>query len=56
MDDELHVVFRGTLTDLMVTADPELYLPFVSYATGQTVLYVGLQETLCDCLKSVLLF
>ena len=40
MDDEVHVVFRGTLTDMMVMADPALYQPFVSYEKGKPVLYV----------------
>ena len=31
MDDEVHVVFRGTLADMVVVADPALYRPFVSY-------------------------
>ena len=30
MDDELHVVFIGTLADMMEMADPALYQPFVS--------------------------
>ena len=42
MDDEVHVVFRGILAELMVVADPELYRPFVSYYIGQAVLYVRL--------------
>ena len=40
MDNELHVVFRGTLAEMMVMADPALYRPFVSYETGKPVLYV----------------
>ena len=43
MENEAHVVFRGTLAELMVAVDPALYQPFVSYTTGQTVLYVQLQ-------------
>ena len=43
MDDEVHVVLRGTLAELMVAANPELYRPFVSYETRQAVLYVQLQ-------------
>ena len=35
MNDEVHVVLRETLTDMMVAADPELYRPFVSYDTGK---------------------
>ena len=56
MDDEVHVVFRGTLAEMMVAADPALYRPFVSYETGKTVLYVWLQKTLYGCLKIALLF
>ena len=44
MYDEVHVVFRGTLEEMMVMADPELYRPFVSYETGKPVLYVRLQR------------
>ena len=56
MDDEVHIVFIGTLVDMMVAADPALYLTFVSYETGKAVLYVRLQKALYGCLKSVLLF
>ena len=38
MDDEVHLVFRGTLEDMMVMDDPELYQPFLSYETGKPVL------------------
>ena len=31
MDNELHIVFRGTLVDMMVAADTALYRTFVSY-------------------------
>ena len=40
VDYEVHMVFRGTLVDLMVAADPELYRPFMSYAAVQEVIYV----------------
>ena len=56
MDDEVHVVFRGTLAEMMVTADPALYRIFVSYETVKAVLYVRLQKALYGCLKIVLLF
>ena len=42
MDNNVHVVFRGMLVELMVAANPELYRPFVLYDTGQAVLYVHL--------------
>ena len=40
MEDKVHVVFRGTLSELVVASEPELYQPFVSYTMGQAVLYV----------------
>ena len=56
MDDEAHLVFRGTLAEMMVMADPALYRPFVSYETGKPVLYIRLQKALYGCLKSALFF
>ena len=56
MDDEVHVLFRGTLSEMMVVANPALYRPFVSYETGNPVLNVRLQKALCGCLKSAILF
>ena len=41
---------------MMVVADPALYRQFVSYDTGNPVLYVRLQKALYGCLKSALLF
>ena len=38
IDDEVHVVFRGTLAEIMVMANPALYRPFVSYETGKPVM------------------
>ena len=40
VDYEVHMVFRGTLVDLMVAADRELYRPFMPYAAVQEVIYV----------------
>ena len=56
MGDEVHVVFRGALSEMMVAADPALYWPFVSYETENPVLYVWLYKALYVCLKSALLF
>ena len=56
MDDEVHVVFRGTLAEMMLISDPALYWPFVSYETGNPVLYFRLQKSLYGCLKIALLF
>ena len=38
MNNEIHVVFRKTQSEMMVMADPALYRPFVSYETGKSVL------------------
>ena len=56
MDDEVHVVFRGTLVEMVVVADPALYLPFVSYETGKPVVYIRLQKATCCCIKIATLF
>ena len=40
MYNKVHVLFIGAVAALMVAADPALYRPFVSYYTGQAVLYV----------------
>ena len=46
VDDKVHVVFRGILAELMMADNPALYQLFVSYATGQAVIYVWLQKSL----------
>ena len=51
MDNAVHIVFRGTLEEMMVATNPALYWPFVSYETGKAVLYVRLHKTLYECLK-----
>ena len=56
MENEVHVVFRGTLVKIMVADDPALYWTFFSYETGKAVLYFRLQKALYGCLKSALLF
>ena len=56
MENEVHVVFRGALADMMVMANLALYRPFVLYETGNPVLYVRLQKEIYGCLKSALLF
>ena len=55
MDDEVHVVFRGTLVEIIVAAVLELYRQFYSYETVKAVLYVRPQKALYGFLKSTLL-
>ena len=54
IDDEVHVVFKGTLAEMMVAADTER--TFVVYETGNSVLYIRLQKALNGYLKIALLF
>ena len=56
IDNDVHIVFRGTLAELMVAAKPLLYQPFVLYTTGQAVLYARPKKALFGCLKSAFLF
>ena len=56
INNEVHVVFRGTIAEMMVMDDPALYQPFVSYETENPVLYVRLHKALCGCLKIALFF
>jgi hypothetical protein len=56
MDDDVFVVFRGPLAELMVAADPKLYRKYITYSGGRAILYVQLEKALYGCLKSALLF
>ena len=56
MDDRVHRVLRVTRAELVVAADPALYLPSIRYETVQEVLYARLQKTLYSCLKISFLF
>ena len=51
MDNEVHVVFRGTLAEMLMADNPALYCPFVSNETGKAVLYVRLHKALYGCQK-----
>ena len=46
MNNEIHVVFRGTLAEMMVAANIALYRPFVSYKTRKSVPYIRLKKAL----------
>ena len=56
MDNEVHIMFRETLTEMKVVTDPELYWSFVLYKTGKPVLYIRIQKALYGCLISAMLF
>ena len=57
MDDEVFMIFRGIMAELMVAADPKLYRKYISYDNnGKAILYVRVKKALYGCLKSALLF
>ena len=57
LDDNVWVLFDGTLAELMVKAAPEIYSKYVTINNkGKKVLYVKLKKALYGCLKSAILF
>ena len=44
MDDEVCIRFQSTLTEVMVAAEPLLYMPFVLYKVVKDTRYVQLQN------------
>ena len=56
-DDEVFMIFRGKMAELMVSANPTLYRKYISYRKkGDALLYVSFQKALYGCLKSALIF
>ena len=57
-DNEDYVIIKmvGTLSKLMVKANPKLYGQYVILEKGKSVLYLGLQKALYGMMKSALLF
>jgi hypothetical protein len=55
--EEVLMVMRGRLAEMMAIAAPEVYRPYVKTdPNGKAVLYVKLCKALYSCLKSALLF
>ena len=52
MDGEVHVVFRGTLAEMMVMYDPALYWPFLSYTSGYRKHYTAVLKAHCCSTRS----
>ena len=56
MDNEIFMIFRGTMEEFMVAEDPALYQNNILYGKrGEALLYVSVQKALCGCLKSALI-
>jgi hypothetical protein len=57
MDEEVIMLLRGRLAELMVKTAPNIYRKYITVdAKNQPVLYVKLQKALYGCLRSALLF
>jgi hypothetical protein len=57
MDEEVIMLLRGRLAELMVKTAPNIYRKYITVdAKNQPVLYVKLQKALNGCLRSALLF
>jgi hypothetical protein len=55
-DEVVYMCIRGKMCELMVKTAPEIYHKYVFIENNEPVLYVKLQKTLYDCLRSALLF
>ena len=57
MDEDVIMMLKGRLAELMVMVEPALYRKFVTYdSRGQPVLYVQMHKALYGMLRSALLF
>jgi hypothetical protein len=57
LDEEVVMLLRGQLADLMVQVDPELYGPYLrKTAKGESILYVRMLKAMYGLLRSALLF
>jgi hypothetical protein len=56
-EEEVFMVMRGDLAEMMALAAPEVYRKYVAVTPdGKKILYVKLCKALYGCLKSALLF
>jgi Reverse transcriptase (RNA-dependent DNA polymerase) len=56
MDDEVYVILEGKMAELLISLDPNKYLPFLHSKKGCHILYVKLRKALYGTLKAALLF
>eukprot|EP00956_Cyclotella_meneghiniana_P009212 scaffold12647_cov40-Cyclotella_meneghiniana.AAC.1 len=57
LDEEVVMLIRGQLADLMVEVDPELYGPYLRKTKkGESILYVKMLNAMYGLLRSALLF
>ena len=47
MENDVFMIFRGTMAELLVAADPTIYPKYISYGKkGDSLLYVRVQKAL----------
>jgi hypothetical protein len=57
LDEEVIMVLRGELAELMAKVEPKLYRPYiVTTSRGESILYVKMQKAMYGLLRSALLF
>jgi hypothetical protein len=57
MDEEVYMCIRGRLAELMVQTAPEIYQKYITVnSDNMPLIFVKLQNSLCGCLRSALLF
>ena len=56
MDELVHIRFTGTMVDLLLQIDPDMYGPYVTYEKGEKVIYVELLKALYGTLRAAILF
>ena len=57
LDEEVIMVLRGELAELMAKVEPKLYRPYIiTTSKGESILYVKMQKAMYGLLRSALLF
>jgi hypothetical protein len=56
MEDKVQMKLEGTMAELLVLLDPELYKKYVQTRNNKMVLYVKLKKALYGTLQAALLF
>jgi hypothetical protein len=56
IDEVVHVIFKGEISEMLVRMDPKLYNKYVRDENGKAVMYVELMKALYGTLIAALLF
>ena len=56
-DEEVHMLLRGQLAELMVKIDPKLYRPYITKnGRGESIMFVKMQKAMYGMMRASLLF